>query len=267
MPAAHHHLDDETLNAVLDGEATSDQRADAARCPECAARLARLGQVATELGAPVSPSDPDRRRAALDAALAAHDAGVTAPSSLDVRRRRLSSGWAAAAAVVLAGALAVPLVDGLGGNDQGREAATAGDRESTAAGGSVAEDGSLADQDAMPEASPAPPHLGEIDLAGLEELAASIARGVPQPLSSDPGPAPAASRTEADAGALEQSCEPAARRRDPSLQRLVYAGEGTVTGRPAVVLGFAVAPAGAPPSVRVLVLASDDCTELGSAAT
>lgn len=266
MPAAHHHLDDETLNAVLDGEATDTQRADASRCPRCTARLARLGQVSTALGAPVSPSDPDRRRAALDAALAAHDAGIgiAAPPSLELRRhRRMSPGWAAAAAVVLAGALAVPLVDGLGGNDQDREAATTGDRD-TSAGGSVTEEDALADQDAMPEASAARPHLGEIDLAGLDELAATIVRDGPRYLSSDP--APATGRTEADAAALEQSCEPAARRRDPSLQWLVYAGEGTVAGRPAVVLGFEVATAGAPPSVRVLVLASDDCTELGSAA-
>ena len=262
MPAAHHHLDDETLNAVLDGEATDDQQADASRCPECAARLVRLGQVSTALGAPVSPPDPDRRRTALDAALAALDAGVTAPPSLELRRRRrVSPGWAAAAAVVLAGALAVPLVDGLGGEDQGREAATDGDRD-TSASGSVTEEDALADQGAMPEAAAAPPHLGEIDLDELDELAASIARDVSQYLSSDP--APAAGRTEADGAVLEQSCEPAARQRDPSFRRLVYAGEGTVAGRPAVVLGFDVTPSGVPPTIRLLVLARDDCTQLAA---
>ena len=262
MPAAHHHLDDETLNAVLDGEATDGQRADAARCPECAARLARLGRVATALGAPVSPSDAHRRRAALDAALAAHDAGVTAPSSLDVRRRRrLSPGWAAAAAVVLAGALAVPLVDGLGRNDEGRQQATVGDRDTTAAGGSAAEDDALADQSAMPETFAAPPHLGEIDLAGLDELAATIDRGLPGRVPAAASGPEAAQRQEL---AADPACEEAARRRDPSLQRLAYAGEGTVAGRPAAVLAFEVAPAGAPPTVRLLVLATDDCTQLAA---
>ena len=262
MSAAHHHLDDETLNAVLDGEATDDQRADASRCPECAARLARLGQVATALGAPVSSSDPDRRRAALDAARAAHDAGVTAPPPLDLRRRRLSPGWAAAAAVILAGALAVPLVDGLGRNDQGREAATAGGQDTTSAGGSVAEDGALADQDAMPEASPTPPHLGEIDLAGLKELAATIDRDLASP---DPAAASSPEAARLQEQAADPACEDAARRRDPSLQGMAYAGEATFAGRPAVVLAFEIASAGAPPTVRLLVLATDDCTQLGSA--
>ena len=253
MPSAHHHLDDETLNAVLDGEATDDQRADASRCPECAARLARLGQVATALGAPVSSSDPDRRRAALDAALAAHDAGVIAPPPLELRRRRrVSPGWAAAAAVILAGALAVPLVDGLGRNDQDREAATAGDTEAA-----------QSDETGAPGVDQVAPLSGEIDLTDLDQLAASIARGMPQYDASDP--APVAGRTEADATAREQSCEQAARQRGPSLQRLAYAGEGTVAGRPAVVLGFEVTPPGAPPTIRLLVLALDDCTELGSA--
>ena len=260
MPAAHHHLDDETLNAVLDGEATDEQGADASRCPECAARLARLGQVAAVLGAPVSPSDAHRRRAALAAALAAHDAGVTAPSSLDLRRRRrLSPGWAAAAAVVLAGALAVPLVDGLGRNDENREAATAGDRDTTSVGGSAAEDDALADQSAMPGTFSAPPHLGEIDLAGLDELAATIDRDPPS-RDAPAAASPEAARPYEQAG--DPACEEAARRRDPSLQGLAFAGEGTVTGRPAVVLAFEVAPPGTRPTIRLLVLAIDDCTEL-----
>ena len=261
MPAAHHHLDDETLNAVLDGEATSDQGADAARCPECAARLARLGQVATALGAPVSPSHAHRRRAALDAALAAHDAGVTAPSSLDLRRRR-SPGWAAAAAVVLAGALAVPLVDNLGGNDEGRQQATAGDRDTTSVDGSAAEDGALADQRAMPETFAAPPHLGEIDLADLDELAATIDRDLP---GRDPAAASGPETAPLQEQAADPACEVAARRRDPSLQALAYAAQGTVTGRPAMVLAFEVTPPATPPTVRLLVLAIDDCTELASA--
>ncbi|HEV2809881.1 MAG TPA: hypothetical protein VGV93_05725 [Acidimicrobiales bacterium] len=263
MSAAHHHLDDETLNAVLDGEATDDHRVDASGCPECAARLARLGHVATALGAPVSPSDADRRRAAIAAAVAAHDAGVTAPPPLHLRRRRrVSPGWAAAAAVVLAGALAVPLVDGLGGNDEGREAATAGDRDITAAGGSVDEEGALADQQATPEASGGGNQLGEIDLADLDELAATIDRDRP---SRD---TPAAARSEAVRPyeqAADPVCEEVARQRDPSLQALAFAAQGSVTGRPAVVLAFEVTAPGTPSTIRLLVLAQDNCTELGTA--
>ncbi|CAN5208093.1 hypothetical protein BH24ACT1_BH24ACT1_04200 [soil metagenome] len=252
MPSAHRHFDDETLNAILDGEATEEERAAASGCTDCSARLVRLGHVAAALGTPVSPSDPQRRRAAVDAALEAQDPGVTAPTPLNARRGwRMAPGWAAAAAVVLAGALAVPLVNNLGGNDQSQETATAGD--TTAADRSVAEDeAALSEENTASGASGARPDLGEIDLSGLDELAVSITRN-PQ--------AQSATRPAEE----KQPCERASRQRNPSLRRLAYAAEGTIAGRPAVVLAFEVAPAGAPSAVRLLVLVRDDCRELASA--
>lgn len=259
----HRHLDDETLNAVLDGEATEEERVDASACTECSARLVRLVQVATALGTRVPPSDAPRRRAAIDAALAAQDSDVAAPTPLDSRRRRrVSPGWAAAVAVVLAGALAVPLVDDLGGRGQPQEAATADDTtadtgdagEATSSGGSAAEEeeAALSNGRLAPSGFGTPPHLGEVDLEGLDELAASIPAA---------RPAPGAAQT----AATEQPCEEPARRRDPSLQRLAYAAEGTVAGRPVVVLAFEVAPPGAPPAIRLVVLTTDGCAQLGSA--
>jgi hypothetical protein len=45
---------------------------------------------------------------------------------------------------------------------------------------------------------------------------------------------------------------------------VLYTAQATVDGRPAVVLAF---EAGAPPTIRLLVLATDGCAELGSASS
>lgn len=257
----HRHLDDEALNAVLDGEATEEQAALASACTLCSARLHRLEQVARALAAPTAPSDGQRRRAAIAAARRAAEPPPAVPTPLAPRRRRrISPAWAAAAAVV-AGALAVPLlVDGPAGERQ--DLATSGESAEDSAGGDTTGDRYLAPGRAgAPTAAAGLEHLGEVEQAGLDELAASIER---RPLSAD-------QRSEGAEGALappgvaDAPCQQAARRNDPSLGPLVYAAEATFSGRPAVVLAFTGADPGGPRSVRVVALDSDSCAELASA--
>jgi hypothetical protein len=291
MPAdPHRHLDDEALNAVLDGEASEEERAGAAACADCSARLDRLRLVAAALAAPGPSPDATRRRAAIDAALRA---GEPVAAALPFRRRRwpVSPAWAVAAAVVAAGALAVPLVDDLAGRGQGRDQATAARDTAEQSAGDVADatpgEEFLADQEASPtdedgrsgrSAAAAAHDLGAIDLADLDELTASIQRqpqqDPPRDLSA-PGAAPAAEAARPDAGesggdratAGTQPCEDAARQRDGALGPVTYAAGATVDGRPAVVLAFEALPPDAPPALRLLVLAADGCAELGSASS
>jgi hypothetical protein len=279
MPADHRHLDDETLTAVLDGEASPEECADAAGCGACSTRLDRLGQVALALAAPTPPPHDDRRRATIDAAVRAGEPEVAPPTALASRRpRRVSPAWAVAAAVIASGALAIPLVDDLGGRNQNQERVAAGDVTDSSSGEA------LADQRALPgggDAGVAPTpaserNLGSIDLNGLDELAASLRADVQQnqPLDlSAPGAAPTAEAARPDAedesagvGRTQgmQPCEEPARRRDRTLGPVTYAAQATFDGRPAVVLAFEVTPPEAPASIRLLVLAADGCDEIAA---
>lgn len=292
MPAdPHRHLDDDVLNAVLDGEASTEERAEAAACDACSARLDRLRLVARALAAPVPSPDATRRRAAIDAALRA---GEPEPARLELRRRRwrVSPAWAAAAAVVAAGALAVPLVNDLAGRGQGQDQATVARDAADASAGDVADgpraEESLADQQAVPadedatlapSAAAATRDLGVIDLGELDELAASIERDLQQgpaldfsaptaPGGAEAAPPPARDEPGGDrAAAARQSCEDAARRRDVGLGPVAYAAGATVDGRPAVVLAFEAPPPDGSPAIRLLVLAADGCVELGAASS
>ncbi len=288
MPAQpHRHLDDETLNAVLDGEASPAEGTDAAGCGQCSARLHRLAEVAEAVATSHAAPDVARRRAMIDVALQAGQPDVAAPPNLaSRRRRRVAPAWLAAAAVIAVGALAVPLLDDLGGLDQAEERATVAGAPDDTETDSASGDAALADQQARPgdersAMAPAPPvpadNLGAIDVNSLDELSASIGQDYAQrqPLDlSAPGVAPAAEAARPDvqdqpagagAGELGQPCAEAARQRDGGLGGVIYAAEATVDGRPAVVLAFEVTSAGAPPSLRLLLLAVDDCAELGSA--
>lgn len=293
MPAdPHRHLDDETLNAVLDGEASEKDLSDIDACADCSGRLERLRAVACALAEPGPPADAARRRAAIGAALRAGEPEL-APASTPTSRRRqwMSPAWAAAAAVVVAGALAVPLVDRLGRTDDNQETATAArDADDTCPGcGSVADDeASSAGGDVAPSASGPRPVLGEIELSGLGELAASIRpesrSSAPEDLAAVPSPTAGAPLREQDGapaaettppGALAEPggsrappaaepCEGAARQRDGTLGPLAYAADATVEGRPVVVLAFEVAPPDRPSALRLVVLATDTCAELGT---
>lgn len=288
MPASpHRHLDDESLNAVLDDEATPEERAGAADCGECSVRLDRLRLVAQAIGAPTPAPDAGRRQAMIDAARRAGEPDVAPPPALVSRRRwRGAPAWAAAAAVIVAGALALPLVGDLGRDTQVQERATAGDAGNTdesSAGGAVADEQAplgpgvfQADQDAEVGGRAGVNDLGDIDLNGLDELAASLRQDLQQSQPLDragPGAAPTAEAARPDAEDQSvgvrppqklQPCEEPARRRDGGLGPVLYAAEATVEGSPAVVLAFEVTSAESPSSLRLLVFAADTCDEIAA---
>src|SRR4051794_27174855 len=116
------HFDDETLSALLDGDAAPDVAQHVRECDACSRRVGWLGAAADLVAAPVTPPDGERRDTAIAAALAAagDDVGAAPVTSLAARRRRWLGPVIAAAAVIVALLVAVPVLTGLGGNGGGR---------------------------------------------------------------------------------------------------------------------------------------------------
>ncbi|MGI8982984.1 MAG: hypothetical protein ACR2HM_00365 [Acidimicrobiales bacterium] len=279
---SHRHLDDEELNAVHDGEADDADVASTAACSTCTTRLDRFRAVAGAVAVPPAGPDADRRRSAIASAVASSvgsavrsaDAPEVVPFAVSARRRRpWSPAWAAAAAVVLAGALAVPLIrtqlNSQGSDEQtlAESSADDADGESCPACSPTAPDAALASGD-----------LGEIDLGRLDELAASLGigdlgdRDTTSALAGGgtgatvPGAETSPDRRESarDLAPETPDCQAAARQRQGDLGPLLFVGQGQVEGRAALVLTFAAQPAGATSSIRLLVLDAGTCNQLGS---
>lgn len=269
------HLDDEALNAVLDGEASAGEQDHADSCARCSARLERLRRVAVAVATPVEPADGGRRAAmvavalgATDAAdvgpapVAGHDEVVTPIATRRPGRRRprdRRASWALAAAGVVVLAVAVPLLGRFQDGSELQEAA------------GVAEDSTA-------QAPILGGDLGDIERDDLNALAGRIERHIEQPQVADQMARPEAAAPDRDtpeapapealaSGTAGSRCEEMARERDPGLGLLSYVAQARLDGTDAVVLAFRATAGGAPspPTTEVLVLAVEDCTELASA--
>ena len=91
--------DDELVSAVLDGEATADERARVAADPALSVRLAEFAAVADALRAPATPPPADARDAAIAAAVA--EGRRPAQVVVALRPRRSTGSFLAVAAAVL----------------------------------------------------------------------------------------------------------------------------------------------------------------------
>lgn len=275
----NHHLDDETLSALLDGEVDAEDRDHARGCERCALRLQQLQDGSRAVAAPPPPPSPERREAMIAAALATasppHGAGPPgAPPSAPAPRRTPAPAargrWLAAAAVVAALTVAVPVVRSQLGPDADQQ---------LAAGDPSASTTSVPTGDAP--AAQSIHHLGEIDLGSLRADPPTLAelQGGPVPQHADgyaeatpsaPGAAgsrraeQAAPAGEAAPLAGGSTCEATVRRRHPEAGRLAYAAGATVDGAPAEVLGFeAVSSSGGEGAGDLLVVvAPGSCDEL-----
>jgi hypothetical protein len=150
------HPDDETLSALLDGEADQDADAHVAGCSTCGARLAALRAAAAAVGEAPQPP-PAVRESAIRAALmdSAADHPVIREHPYRERRSLAIVGWVAAAAAVIALFVALPALLGGGGSSM---------KASSAARATTATTTAL---------SPAP--------AGAPSLSAGVAQGAYAP--------------------------------------------------------------------------------------
>lgn len=219
--------DDEIVSAVLDGEATADERARVEDDPELARRLAELRGVSAAVAEPVVPLDELSAHRLVDRAIdgattdahrspASRVAGRRAPRRTSPRSWRggLGVGIGSAAVVVLLALAVVPVLLSGGGDDD--DFATA-DLDTTEDGGgeaaedqaeALADDGARSAPDAAQEAAPpgadaadggtdpgARQWLGSFDTA--DELATALERRLNEPGTADDVPSTTTTATRA----------------------------------------------------------------------
>ena len=167
------HQLDELASAHLDGATTPEEASRVAADPALLARVESLRAVRAALQATPRP-DPDRREAAIAAALAAFDedadapvAGVTSLAEVAARRRTMSRSWriagvAAAAAAVVA---LVPLLASQSDDDDQSAAEVSmdadaetmeGDEQTPTAADARPDDADEAGNDAAPTSTASP---------------------------------------------------------------------------------------------------------------
>jgi hypothetical protein len=251
--------DDDLVNAVLDGEATPDERARVLSDPDLRDRLDELTRVRDLIAAAVPPPDEatrdDNIRRAIAAGRRDGDERVVALRS----RRPGVPTWLAAAAVIvllLAGGALLASVDG--GDDDaaslssGDESSGAGTEESAAdaaedAGGAATSDTVRADELAR--------DLGVV--ADDDELRESLRLALDGDLDAfeddevEPPTDETLSTLPGEARACGEQATAAAR---PGPRRLFVA---TYDGAPAIVYVY-----GPDSDLRVVVVRADDCTLL-----
>lgn len=192
------HLDDDTISASLDDEVTAAERAHLASCPSCSARADALGAAARAI-ATVAPPDPTARDAAVAAALAPH------------RRNLHRWGIAAAALILVLGALVPLLLTRSDGSNTTAANSTASDAERTPTAPSAGSAGASAARGTG---------LGPIDATTFaDRVHTAVSSGTPTTVVSS-------------------ACAPAVRERAGNVDTLRYTTTATVDGRPVDVLVF-----------------------------
>lgn len=241
------HLDDEALSAHLDGE---DAGADGhfAECEACRTRLEAFRAVAAAVRAPVEPPGAARRDAAVAAAVRAPVVPLRRP------RGRPLAAWAAAAAVVVAVAGTLSLVQSSGDDRAADTAAVSDDAGPTFEGGDLGDQSDPAELALRLRAAVEPEGGGEESVAGSP--ASGARTGSPTALSAE-SQRKAADPTVAPA---DPDCTRAvAAQYAEGLGSLAYRASVRWQGTPAVVLVYPVEGANGPLDHRVLVMARGDC--------
>jgi hypothetical protein len=253
------HPDDELLSAVLDGEATADQRDHVAACTACQARVDRLDGVRGAVRVP-PPADGGAVDASVAAGLAAWDAASAHAASTHLARRRRRrayvppAAWVGIAAVVLALLAAAPLLFGTNGDDDAGVAAGGGETDEVARPGrrEVGDRGLSPDE---PTALAAPAGFGRHDDTStlIAELEGTDAYADRAASSAD---------DQAEAGAAAPAGDPClaeAYQVAETDAELVTTGPVTWRGEGAVVVVFRVDADVEGRTRQLLVMARGDC--------
>jgi hypothetical protein len=263
--------DDDLVSAVLDDEATPEERARVAADPRLQARLEELRAASAFVATPVEPPPAGAADRAVATAIAGRDRSdeVTA-AVVPLRPWRDPRHILAAAAVLvfLVGIGALLSQADWGGDDSG----SGGDAALTAdTGGSDESSGGAEAGDATAEESPdafALAHLGAV--ADDDELRLALER------EGALGPAPERSTTSdtttlgtADSGLAERGapvpgesveCQVRLEEADPALDEVLLQATATFAGTPAVVYVYPAAGGGQ----LVVVVSEDGCEVLSS---
>jgi hypothetical protein len=261
--------DDDLVSAVLDGEATADERAQVAADPVLSARLAEFADAAERVAGPVAPRDAADRDRAIAAAVAEGHRREDVVVDLHRDNRRDNGRFLAVAAVVLlvllaAGFLVARMGDG-GGNDTAASGTvdsagqpeavtadtdTAGDAATSEAFGDVGTValGAVADEEALRQAlvssgavapSTQTPDQGEDGTSSTSTIA-------PDPGASAPVPGDS------------EDCQIRLEEADPTLDGRLARGIAIYAGQDAVVFVYGTADG----PRQVVVVSADACATL-----
>ena len=266
--------DDDLVSAVLDGEATEEERARVTADPVLSARLAEFAAAAEKVAEPVAPrAEADRDRAIAAAVAERHRRDDVVVTLAPGRRRDNGRFLAVAAAVLivlLAAAFILAKVDDGGGNDTaasggdadsgGLESAdtedTVATAESAVAGGGAFDDagtlalGVVADEEALRQAlvsrgavapSTETPPEGDDGTVSTSTVA-------PQPDAAVPVPGDS------------EDCQIRLEEADPVLDGRLVRATATYAGQEAVVFVYGTADG----ARQVIVVTADACTTLAS---
>lgn len=251
--------DDDLVSAVLDGEATPEERARVETDPALRARLEEFRRAAALVATPPSASAEAAREAALARAGAEHGRRLMTGAAPAGRPHRSTPRLLAVAAAVLL----VVLVGGLVVTRLGDDAGT-----DTAASGGGADATEAADETATADSVFAGGAAGRLDLGDVAGAEALITRLVDEGIVSRSAPASAlgdqpASETEVTSGAVpgdSEGCEVRLEEADPALAGLLTQGTVVYAGEPAVFYVFATDEG----PQRVVVVSDAACAVLAA---
>jgi hypothetical protein len=264
--------DDELVSAVLDGEATPDERARVQADPALSARLGEFAAVRDRVAEPLPPADETARERAVAAAKVAvrHQAPV-----VPLRPRRDVPRFLAVAAAVLVVLLGVGLlvdnVDLDRGGDSGSSDTAAGGADS-AGEDDAAFDATAESADAAADGGAGSPRLEGADLgavadeadlrSAIERVTGTAATVGGSATTSAPAPPNLPQAVlEDDARGPSEDCQVGLIEADPTLSGgLLAQATTTYAGTPAVVYVYGT-PEG---RQRVVVVSDDACVTLAA---
>ena len=266
--------DDDLVSAVLDGEATEDERARVAADPVLAARLAEFAAAADQVAALVAPRAAADRDRAITAAVAERPRRDDVVVAMRGPHRGHSQHILAVAAAVLVVLLAAGFLIAQVGDDagSGNDTAAIGSDDSASdaesASDTVAAAGDAEDDDAAAFEDTATYDLGAVANDEAVRNALVAAGAVNQStLSADDGGSDAVAETTvasvpeaAPVPGGSDDCQIRLEEVDPSLDGRLVEASATFAGDPAVVYVFGTADGGR----QVTVVTADTCVTLAS---
>ena len=273
QPGEYRRPDDELVSAVLDGEATPEERARVEADPVLSARLEEFAAVRDRIAEPVPTwSGADRERAIAAAKAAVRHHGTASSGNVRPLRRRQGEVpriLAVAAAIVFVLAGLGFLASQTGGDDSGEDSGGDTAASDVASSDDAESGGALEDAGAGEGGAD---YLAELDgtdfgaVADEAELRSSIvdAGG----FSADSADAPstttastaAVPEVDAEANGRSERCQAGLVEADPSLRGVLAQATAEFAGTPAVVYVYGT-PEGAQ---RVVVVSVDGCHTLAA---
>ncbi|HZQ27440.1 MAG TPA: hypothetical protein VFA94_07060 [Acidimicrobiales bacterium] len=266
------HPDDEALSAALDGEDTADvaAAAHAVTCDRCRARLAEFDAVRAAVAAPVAPADQVARARAIAAALDVSGASPAPGDDIGLAppRRKAAAprpSLLAAAAVLVALAVAVPLLVDRGRSSPSKTSTAASSGASAIDGGDL---GSQQDPQALLAVVRSAVNENGRTAAGAADSSGPFA-GNGAASTTTAGAAAAAPTTGTPSAAEARTnkqlvgtppCQSATRETyGKGLGPLAYTATLTWQGQPAVLLAYRLSPPSGSFQYRAFVVARSSC--------